>query len=502
MPRHHGRRALGAWGGCLTADLAFAPATALAAAIRERRASSRELLEMYVARVEALNPALNAVVVLQADKARALADAADAALARGDATGPLHGVPMTVKESFDLEGAATTWGSPAHRGNIAASTAEAVQRLQRAGAIVFGKTNVPLFLADWQSYNEIYGVSSNPWNTDHTPGGSSGGSAAALAAGMTGLEFGSDIGGSLRIPAHFCGIFCHKPSYGIVPVAGHGVALNAPTDVSVCGPMARSASDLKLALALTAGPYGATARGWKLSLPACGKRSLRDFRVAVMSDAPHAEVDREVRSCLDEVVEFLRRQGAQVDTHARPAIDLADVARDSVTLIRGATSGKMPKADFDAALRQRAELDPSDDAYPARHARGVAAYHREWLIAHDRRFFMQLAWERFFSEWDLLLCPPASTAAFRHDHSQPRHARLVTVNGKARPSIEQGFWAGLAGIAHLPATVMPMGRSRQGLPVGLQAIGPLYGDFSCIAFAELMEQQFRAFEPPPAMRVT
>ena len=457
---------------------------------------------MYLARTAALNPSLNAVVVLQEERARALADAADAALARGEPAGPLHGVPMTVKESFDLEGTATTWGSPAQRNNIATSTAEAVQRLQRAGAIVFGKTNVPLFLADWQSFNEIYGVSSNPWNTDHTPGGSSGGSAAALAAGLAGLEFGSDIGGSLRIPAHFCGIYCHKPSYGIVPVAGHGVALNAPTDVSVCGPMARSAADLRLALEATAGPHGAMARGWKLALPACGKRSLREFRVAAMLDAPQAEVDEPVRAALEAAIAFLRAQGAHVDTTARPGIDLESVARDSVTLIRGATSGKMPKADFEAALRQRAELDPSDDAYPARHARGVAAYHREWLIAHDRRFFMQLAWERFFSEWDLLLCPPASTTAFRHDHTQPRHARVVTVNGKPRPSIEQGFWAGLAGIAHLPATVMPVGVSGAGLPIGLQAIGPLYGDLSCIAFAELMEQHYRAFAPPPALART
>jgi len=502
MPRDHGRRALGARGVSLSAEFAFAPATALAAAIRERRASSRDLLEMYLSRVEALNPALNAIVVLQADKARALADAADAALARGEPVGPLHGVPMTVKESFDLEGAATTWGSPAQRNNIARSTAEALQRLQRAGAIVFGKTNVPLFLADWQSYNEIYGVSSNPWNTGHTPGGSSGGSAAALAAGMTGLEFGSDIGGSLRIPAHFCGIYCHKPTYGIVPVAGHGVALNAPTDVSVCGPMARSATDLRLALGLTAGPHGAMARGWKLALPECNKRHLREFRVAVMADAPQAEVDAEVRAALDAAVAFLRAQGAQVDTAARPGVDLEDVARDSVTLIRGATSGKMPRADFDNALRQRAELNPSDDTYPARFARGVAAYHREWLIAHDRRFLMQLAWERFFSEWDLLLCPPASTTAFRHDHGQPRHARLVTVNGRSRPSIEQGFWAGLAGIAHLPVTVMPVGLSGAGLPIGMQAIGPQYGDLTCIAFAELMERHYRAFEPPPAMTRT
>ncbi len=481
-------------------DLAFESAVALAAAVRERRITARALLELYLERVEKLNPSLNAIVVLEADKARAQADAADSALARGEKPGPLHGVPATVKEAFDLAGTPTTWGSPAHKANIAATTAVSVERLQRAGAIVFGKTNVPLFLADWQSFNDVYGTSVNPWDPERTPGGSSGGSAAALAAGRVGLEWGSDNGGSLRVPAHFCGIYAHKPTWGIVPPEGHGLAPAPPTDISVVGPMARSAKDLRLMLALTAGPHGPAARGWKLALPECRKRSLRGFRVAAMLDAPQAEVDAGVRECLESAIEFLRREGARVDTSARPAIDLEDVARDTVLLIRGATSAKLPKEEFERALRQRGELEASADDYVARHARGVAAYHREWLIEHDRRYRMQLAWERFFEEWDLLLCPAASTTAFRHDHSQPRHERLVPVNGRPRPAIEQVFWAGLAGIAHLPATVFPVGRAPDGLPVGLQAIGPLYGDYTCIAFAELMEARYRAFEAPSALR--
>jgi amidase len=365
---------------------------------------------------------------------------------------------------------------------------------------VFGKTNVPLYLADWQSYNEIYGVSRNPWDAERTPGGSSGGSAAALAAGLAGIEWGSDIGGSLRIPAHFCGIYAHKPTWGIVPPDGHGLAPAPPTDISVVGPMARSAKDLRVMMDVTAGPQGAAARGWRLALPPCKRQGLREFRVAVMLDAPQAEVDAAVRAPLEAAVEFLRKQGAHVDTQARPDIDLDEVARDTVLLIRGATSGKSPKADFDAALAQRAGLAADDDSYVARNARGIAAYHREWLIGHERRYRMQLAWERFFSEWDLLLCPPASTTALRHDHSLPRHERTVAVNGRPRPSIEQIFWAGLAGIAHLPATVLPVGLASDGLPVGLQAIGPLYADLTCIAFAGLMEAHYRGFEPPPAMR--
>jgi amidase len=266
--------------------------------------------------------------------------------------------------------------------------------------------------------------------------------------------------------------------------------------------MTRGAKDLRLLLELTAGPHGAAARGWRLALPECSKRRLSDFRVAVMLDTPQAEVDAGVRGCLEAAVDFLRAQGAHVDVQARPEIDFDEVARYTVQLVRGATSGKMPQEEFDRAQKARAGLADRDDSYEARHARGVAATHREWLIAHGRRYQMQLAWERFFSRWDLLLCPPASTTAFAHDHKLPRHERVVPVNGRLRPSIEQGFWAGLAGISHLPASVMPVGVAPDGLPVGLQAIGPLYGDLTCIAFAELMEAHYRAFEAPPALRTT
>ncbi|TFY97446.1 amidase [Ramlibacter rhizophilus] len=478
-------------------NLAFASATELAAGLRARRFGSRELLEMYLRRIEALDGAINAVVVRDVERARAAADAADTALARGQVRGPLHGVPMTVKESFDLAGLPTTWGAPANRDNIAAGTAEAVRRLQDAGAIVFGKTNVPLMLADWQSYNELHGTTANPWDLSRTPGGSSGGSAAALAAGLTGFEFGSDIGGSLRIPAHFCGIYAHKPTWGIVPPAGHWVTPGPRTDISVVGPMGRSAADLQLGLALTAGPDGAEARAWELKLPPCPHADIRGWRVAVLLDTPVCEVDAEVREAVDAVARFLAAEGAQVSWDARPDIDFEAVSRDATLMIRATTSGRMPLADYERFQQERAALSPQDDSYPARFARGIAATHRDWLQAHARRHAMQRAWEQFFSRWDVLLCPAAATPAFAHDHSQPRHERLVTVNGRERPSIDQVFWAGLAGLAYLPATVAPAGRSRAGLPIGVQIIGPVYGDLSCIALAQLLEAGWRGFEAPP-----
>ena len=475
----------------------FSSAVAIAAGIRERRHSAREVLDTFLRRVEDIDGRLNAIVVRDFDRARAAADAADAALARGEPVGPLHGVPMTVKESFDVEGLPTSWGIPALKHNIARSTAVSVQRLQKAGAIVFGKTNVALVLADYQSRNENYGVSSNPWNVGYTCGGSSGGSAAALAAGLVGFEWGSDIGGSLRVPAHYNGIYAHKPTWGIIPPAGHWVSPGPRTDVSVVGPMARSAVDLELGLNLAAGPDGAEARAWKFALPPCPHRSPRDFRVAVMLDCPWSEVDAEVQQAVDAVAQHLRKEGAKVSWDARPDIDFEVLARRDVPLFfRATTSGRAPDAEWAQAVDDLARLDPADDGPRARYVRAITATHRDWLQANMRRYAMQQAWEKFFGEWDVLLCPPATTTAFPHD---PGHLldRTLTVNGKPQPVADQMFWAGMVGIPYLPATVAPAGRSRAGLPIGVQIVARRYGDLTCIALAKLLETSFRAFEPPP-----
>jgi amidase len=479
-------------------QLAHASASELARGLRERRFGSRELLELYLSRVQAHDGRLNAIVVRDFDRARAAADAADAALARGEITGPLHGVPMTVKESFDVDGLPTTWGLPANRGNIAKGTAEAIRRLQAAGAIVFGKTNTSILLADFQSFNDNYGTTSNPWDTTRTCGGSSGGSAAALAAGLTGLEWGSDIGGSLRVPAHYCGIYAHKPSWGIVPPAGHWVAPGPRTDVSVIGPMARSADDLALGLQLTAGPDGAEARAWRLELPPCPHAKLRDFRVAVMLDSSAAEVDAEVQSAIESVGRFLEKAGATVSWTARPEIDGAQVLRDITLMMRVAPARTLPAAEYEELQRRRAALDPTDDGPTARYLRAVTATHRDWLQANARRYALQQAWERFFQDFDVLLCPPATTVAPRHDHSNSIERRLE-VNGRPQPMVNQLLWAGLAGVPYLPATVAPAGRSRAGLPIGVQIIGRQYADFTCIGLARLLEQGYRSFEPPPGL---
>src|SRR5687767_10340554 len=259
-------------------DVPFRSARQLAADIRKKKIGCVELLDLYLARVAKHDGSLNAVVVRDFDRARKRARAADRALSRHETWGPLHGVPMTVKESYDVVGLPTTWGVPAYKDNIATKNAVVVDRLLGAGAVIFGKTNVPLYLADWQTFNAIYGTTNNPWDVTRAPGGSSGGGAAALAAGLTALEAGSDIGSSIRNPAHFCGVYGHKPTWGIVPRTGQALPWQtAPVDIDVVGPLARTPGDLELALSLMAGPDAIEAVGWQLRLRAPKQKRLRDF---------------------------------------------------------------------------------------------------------------------------------------------------------------------------------------------------------------------------------
>src|SRR3989454_2500964 len=306
-------------------DIPFRSAKQLAVDIRKKKIGSLELLDLYLARIEKYDGALNAVVVRDFDRARTRARAADRALSKRDVWGPLHGVPMTIKESYVVAGLPTTWGVPASKNNIATKNAVAVSRLLGAGVVLFGKTNVPLYLADWQSFNAIYGTTNNPWDVTRAPGGSSGGSAAALAAGLTGLEAGSDIGSSIRNPAHFCGVYGHKPTWGIVPRTGQALPWQkAPVDIDVVGPLARSAADLDLALSVMAGPEAIEAAGWQLRLQTPKQKRLRDFKVALLLDTPEIAVDREVQDWLLALADFLRTQKVKVDDRARPAIDTAE----------------------------------------------------------------------------------------------------------------------------------------------------------------------------------
>ncbi|MBI2218216.1 MAG: amidase [Candidatus Rokubacteria bacterium] len=477
--------------------LPFRSAKDLAAAVRRKTVGAVELLELYVARMEKYNPRLNAIVVTDLLGARARARAADRALARGQVWGPLHGVPITVKESFDVAGMPTTWGVPELKDSVATKNALLVDRLLGAGAVLFGKTNVPLYLADWQSYNAIYGTTRNPWDPERVPGGSSGGAAAALAAGLTGLEAGSDIGASIRNPAHYCGVFGHKPTWGIVSPRGQALHGNvAETDIAVVGPMARSADDLDLALRIVAGPDEVDGAGWQLRLPPPRKKTLREYRVAVVLADPNCDVDVEVQDRLQAVADFLGRKRAKVSDRGRPDVDTREAHRVYIQLLRSATCGRLTAEEFDRNRDAARRVAPDDESYYARMVRANTLYHRDWLAANETRHRMRLRWAEFFKDWDVLLCPAAASAAFPHDQEGERHERTIVVNGKRVPTTDQMFWAGYSCLVYLPATVAPCGFTPAGLPVGVQIVAPQYGDRTAIHFARLLEREFQAFVPP------
>jgi amidase len=477
-------------------ELAFLPAWRLAELVRSGAIGCLELLDHYIARVERLDDRTNAVVVRDFDRARDRARMLDQQRRDGRA-GPLFGVPMTVKESFNVAGLRSTWGFEEYRNNVAAEDALAIQRLSSAGAVVFGKTNVPVSLADWQSYNPIYGATANPWNLAHTPGGSSGGAAASMAAGFAGLEIGSDIGGSIRVPAHYCGVFGHKPTWGLCPSRGHALSVVAAmTDISVIGPLARSATDLALALDVIAGPDPVeTALATPLPPPRAAR--LADLRVAVWSSQPGQATDTETTGAIEALADFLEREGAQVSRTARPEFDATEAFHIYLKLLNTALSARLTE-DKLVRMREAAARHAADDMRPeAIMLRTVDMTHRDWLRVNERRFQLRRAWGAFFQDWDVLLCPVIATAALPHMQQGEPWERHVTVNGRTIPYDDMLFWPGVTCAYHLPASTAPIGTTSAGLPIGVQIVGPLYGDRTTIHVAGLLERHWRQFVPPP-----
>ncbi|MBM3489651.1 MAG: amidase [Alphaproteobacteria bacterium] len=477
-------------------DWAFRTASELTAALRRREVGCVEVLDWQLARVAQHNPRLNAVIVLDRDGARARAEAADRALGRGDLWGPLHGLPMTIKESIDVAGLPTTSGAPALRHNRPAVDAVAVARLKAAGAIIFGKSNTPLYTGDMQTYNQLYGTTNNPWDVTRGPGGSSGGAAAAVAAGLTPLELGSDIGGSIRNPAHYCGIYGHKPSYGTVPFRGHvppAPGAEAPLDIAVLGPLARSSEDLALAMGVLAG-QGV----WPAApAPSAGRRRLADFHIAAWLDDGDFPIDASVLAVLRRAVEGLRQAGASVHETARPGFTLAQAHEVYYALLAAALGAGLSERSIANFRRRLPTLSPTDQGYEARFMRGVSLSHRDWLALNERRHGLQRHWARFFERYDALLCPVMPTAAFRHDHNPDVYARRAVVNGRPVPYLDQVVWAGLVGIAELPSTVVPVGLTAEGLPVGLQVVGAFRQDGTCIDLAGRIGRLMGGCRRPP-----
>ena len=476
----------------------YASATSLARGIASGRTRAIDALEACLERQGRLHGELNAIVVTDLDRARREARAIDRAMRRGERPGPLAGVPMTVKESFDIAGLPSTWGVAAHRGNIATRDSRVVERLRAAGAVIWGKSNVPVMLADWQTFNPVYGTTNNPWDPALTPGGSSGGAAAALASGISTLEYGSDIGGSIRGPAHLCGVYGHKTSFTVVPAGGHALpGVWSGPEISVVGPMARSAADLALALRVTAGPAGNDARAFRLRLPRPGFRSVRGLRIAVLPSHPATRVSRAVSSAIESLADHLGRRGARITMPVELPFDAAEHDRLYLRLRRAATSMRAGDETSHArALEERARLDPADTSYYADQLRGNTLGHREWLQLENERARMRTLWDAFFQRHDFLLCPGAATVAWPQNPNGLRWERMIDVDGVPMADALQIFWMGFASLGCLPATQAPIAITGSGLPTSVQIIGPQYADLSTIALASLIEREWHAFQPP------
>ncbi len=442
-------------------------------AIGRGELGSVELLDAQVARIERLGREVNAVCTLSVEAARDRAIAADEATANGTSWGPLHGVPITIKDAITTAGIRSTGGSPQLLDNIPSVDAQVVATVKAAGAIVFGKTNVPLWSGDFQTFNEMFGTTNNPWDLSRVPGGSSGGAAAAVACGMTSFEIGTDIGGSVRVPAAFCGVYGHKPSFGVVPTLGY---LDEPhggvteSDVNVFGPIARSADDLALLMRLLAGPTPDRSVGWRLDLPTGDVSDLRSLRVVAWFDEPSVPMDAEMIDVLDGVADQLIDAGVAVDRAARPDIDFVEAWKKGGWLIGSALG-----------------VSHGD--------RSVS--HTDWLFADRERARRRALWAEFFEGVDVLLCPVTATPAFTHQQEGSWATRDIVVNGATVPYSVLDAWPSLIGSVYLPSTSAPVGRTSAGLPVGVQVVSPFLHDYRSIAVARLITELVGGYSVPP-----
>lgn len=484
--------------------MGFETARDLMAALRARAVSAVELLDRSIARIEAYDGVINAVVARDYERARVAAIQADAALAKGDPR-PLLGLPMTVKEAFNVAGLPTTWGIPGTEQIVVGQDAVAIDRLKRAGAVIVGKTNVPTQLADWQTFNPIYGTTNNPWDLGRTPGGSSGGSAAALAAGFVALELGSDLSGSLRIPAHCCGVFAHKPSFGLLPARGFAppgvpmLSISQDVDFGVVGPMSRSAGDLALALDVLAGPDDAQALAYKLVLPPPRRARLSEHRVLVLDHHPMVPISNEVRTLLHRFAADLERAGCKLgwSSPLLPGLELS--ATTFAHLLMSFFGADMPEATYEGLKAQVAATPASERTPELTELRGLVSSHRDWIGMDRVRLGITHQWRQLFQDWDVVLCPVLPTAALAHNHAE-MNDRRIDIDGHSFPYKGQAVWTSVASIAGLPATVMPIGLGGAGMPVGVQIIGPYLEDRTAIEFAALAEREFGGFVAPPAFR--
>jgi amidase len=479
----------------------FESATGLSAALAAKKVSAVELAQDVIGRIERHDGKINAICVRDFDRGLEAARAADAALARGESR-QLLGIPLTIKESYNIAGLPTTWGNPAHKDFVPPEDALSISRVKAAGGVILGKTNVPLGLGDWQSYNGIYGTTNNPFDLGRTPGGSSGGSSAALAAGYGPLSLGSDIGGSLRVPAFHCGVYAHKPTFALVASRGHTPPPFPPLpfdgDLSVIGPMARNAADLSLLLDVIAGPDPLEAgKAYRLALPPPRHGDLRSFRVLLIDTDPVLPTSKSVRAAIEKLAADLGKAGVTV-TRSSPLLpDFAASSRLYMRMLMSFLAVSFTPENYAGAQTAAAKLAPDDMSLPAERLRGITLSHRDWLVADGGRRRLRAQWRELFGSFDAVICPVMPTPAYPHDHSPDQDTRRVDIDGKPYPYPDQLAWPGIATLPGLPSTAIPIGLSPEGLPVGVQIVGPWLEDRTPLKLAELIEREFGGFVPPP-----
>lgn len=468
--------------------------------------TSEDLTRALLDRIKTHNPALNAVVALNEEQALAEAREADHLRQSGTPGGALRGVPLTLKDSWQVPGMTCTSGAPVLADYHPGHPADIVQRLRDAGAIVISKTNVPFFTSDIQTYNEVYGTTNNPWNRERTPGGSSGGAAAALAAGMTPLEVGSDLAGSIRIPTHFCGVFGHKPSRTLVSFRGHipgPPGTVSQPDLAEGGPMARSARDLETLLTVIAGPRPQQARSWQLAMEPATLDSLSQARVGLWFEDPVCPVDHELSNGYRRLSDTLAERGTLVTPLHHPLLSLKRIMPVYFNLL-----GSLLSVDMSSQQKRRLKLfalaeKPLRKMGPMTHgmaefARGTSQEHGRWIQWNETREKMREQIEEVFRDVDVILAPVNPVTAIRHDQRDPQYRRQIRVNGETRPYHDQFCWIALATLLGLPATSVPIGVTREGLPYNVQVIGAPGRDLTTLAFARLLEEEGLAgFQVPP-----
>ncbi|HET6385248.1 MAG TPA: amidase family protein [Armatimonadota bacterium] len=472
----------------------FESAVEMMAALRRGVTLARELLEFHLERVERYNKALNAIVIHDFEHAREAADEADRARKSGS-DGPLLGLPITVKDCIDVRWMRGPAGEPEHAQRRPRHDSPVAARLREAGAVFLGKTNVPPLASDWECENPLFGRTENPWDPSRTPGGSTGGGAAAVAAGLSPLELGSDISGSIRVPAAFCGVYGHKPSETAVPRSGHfpGSHLQNPAAVFLSiGPLARSAEDLELAFDIIAGPEPVEDTGWRLDIPPPRHNRLSDYRVGVMPSVDWLPVDDEITSALDRLAGGLALAGAAVELVQPHALnDLRERHQTFCSLLGAMTAVSRSESE----RREQAEKK-CEGEFEQAYCSGFTASAVDYLGWIDERERVRASFRDFFEEWDILLTPANIVNAFPYTNSDSPD-RTIKVNGREVGYYLQLVYAGVASLGGQPVTVFPAGLTRAGLPIGLQAIGPYLEDRMPIRFAGLLSREFGGFRPPP-----